>query len=68
MTSFLVLTALVVTITALVVTTSCCLANVNKVVQKPNIIFILADDYGFHDIGYHGSEIQTPTLDKVRDI
>ena len=51
--------------TALVVTTSCCLANVNKVDQKPNVIFILADDYGFHDIGYHGSEIKTPTLDAV---
>ena len=33
--------------------------------QKPNIVFVLADDYGFHDIGYHGSEIKTPTLDKV---
>ncbi len=30
---------------------------------QPNIVFILADDYGFNDIGYHGSEIQTPTLD-----
>jgi len=33
--------------------------------SRPNIIFILADDYGFHDIGYHGSEIKTPTLDKL---
>ncbi|BFZ20046.1 hypothetical protein BsWGS_23085 [Bradybaena similaris] len=31
----------------------------------PNIVFVLADDYGFHDIGYHGSEIQTPTLDAL---
>lgn len=31
----------------------------------PHIIFILTDDQGFHDIGYHGSEIQTPTLDKL---
>jgi len=33
--------------------------------SRPNIIFILADDYGFHDIGYHDSEIKTPTLDKL---
>ncbi|BFZ20042.1 hypothetical protein BsWGS_23081 [Bradybaena similaris] len=32
---------------------------------QPNIVFVLADDYGFHDIGYHGSEIQTPTLDAL---
>jgi hypothetical protein len=32
---------------------------------KPNILFILADDYGFHDIGYHDSEIKTPVLDML---
>ncbi|XP_072039971.1 arylsulfatase B-like [Amphiura filiformis] len=36
---------------------------------KPNIIFILADDYGYHDIGYHGKQyggiINTPVLDKL---
>lgn len=31
--------------------------------KQPNILFILADDYGFNDIGYHGSEIKTPNLD-----
>ncbi|XP_071089844.1 arylsulfatase J-like [Haliotis cracherodii] len=34
-------------------------------VSRPNIIFILADDYGFHDVGYHNSEIKTPNLDKL---
>ncbi|XP_072921231.1 arylsulfatase J-like [Hemitrygon akajei] len=33
--------------------------------SKPHIIFILADDQGFHDVGYHGSEIRTPTLDRL---
>ncbi|RUS68761.1 hypothetical protein EGW08_023476 [Elysia chlorotica] len=33
--------------------------------QCPNVVFVLADDYGYNDIGYHGSEIQTPTLDKL---
>ena len=29
------------------------------------MIFILADDYGFNDIGYHGSEIKTPQMDQL---
>lgn len=33
--------------------------------QQPNVVFILADDYGFHDIGYHQSEIRTPNLDRL---
>ena len=33
--------------------------------EQPNIVFVLADDYGFHDIGYHGSEIKTPNLDRL---
>ena len=33
--------------------------------KRPNVIFILADDYGFNDIGYHGSEIQTPQMNKL---
>ena len=33
--------------------------------RQPHIVFIVADDYGFNDIGYHGSEIKTPNLDKL---
>ena len=33
--------------------------------KQPHILFILADDYGWHDVGYHGSEIKTPALDKL---
>ncbi|XP_078509716.1 arylsulfatase I [Lissotriton helveticus] len=33
--------------------------------RPPHIIFILTDDQGFHDVGYHGSDIQTPTIDRL---
>ena len=32
---------------------------------KPNILFIVADDVGWKDVGFHGSDIKTPTLDKL---
>ena len=33
--------------------------------RQPNIIFILNDDLGWGDVGYHGAEIRTPTLDQL---
>jgi arylsulfatase len=33
--------------------------------NRPNILFIVADDLGFTDLGSFGSEISTPTLDKL---
>ena len=31
----------------------------------PNILLMVADDAGWRDVGYHGSEISTPNLDKL---
>ncbi len=39
--------------------------NVEKPSSQPHIIFIMVDDQGFRDVGYHGSEIKTPTLDRL---
>jgi len=33
--------------------------------NQPNIIVIMADDLGWGDIGYNGSEIRTPVLDQL---
>ncbi|XP_061589150.1 arylsulfatase B [Cololabis saira] len=32
---------------------------------QPHVVFVLADDYGWYDVGYHGSEIKTPNLDRL---
>ena len=35
------------------------------IMQAPNIVFIVADDLGYTDLGAYGAEISTPNLDKL---
>jgi len=36
--------------------------------RKPNILFIVADDFGYHDLSYMGSEFyETPNIDKIAE-
>ncbi|MBN2357538.1 sulfatase-like hydrolase/transferase [candidate division KSB1 bacterium] len=35
--------------------------------KHPNILLIVADDAGWRDVGYHGSEIKTRNLDRLRE-
>ncbi|MDB6026117.1 MAG: arylsulfatase family protein [Verrucomicrobiales bacterium] len=36
-----------------------------RAAEKPDIVFILSDDQGSYDVGWRGSEIKTPNLDKL---
>jgi len=33
--------------------------------EKPNVVILLADDMGWADVGFHGSKIETPSLDRL---
>lgn len=33
--------------------------------KRPHILYIVADDLGFADVGFRGSEIRTPNIDKL---
>lgn len=46
----------------LVLTGFCSAANASK---QPNIVIFVADDLGWADVGFRGSKIDTPSLDKL---
>lgn len=33
--------------------------------RPPNVIVLLADDLGWADVGFHGGEIETPSIDRI---
>lgn len=38
---------------------------IGRTADQPNIVFILADDLGWADVGFHGGKAPTPNLDKL---
>ena len=50
---------------ALVALSSATSAAAQATSQRPHIVYIVADDLGWKDVGYHGSDIRTPHIDKL---
>jgi arylsulfatase A-like enzyme len=57
---------LITSIALLVLGWSCDAASVASTASRPNIVFVLTDDFGFGDLGsYGGAFVPTPNLDRM---
>ena len=52
-------------ILAALILLACCARLSASPVKRPNIIILVADDLGWNDVGYHGSDIRTPAIDRL---
>jgi arylsulfatase A-like enzyme len=55
----------VLTFVVLACVASCGSAEPPTGTTRPNVIILLADDLGWADVGFHGSEIRTPNIDRL---
>ncbi len=53
------------TIALLIATISLCGMAIGAAPSPPNILLIVSDNQGWGDVGYHGSDIRTPHLDRL---
>ena len=51
---------------ALCVWLGCCVASAAwAATERPHVLLLVADDLGWNDVGYHGSRIETPNIDRI---
>ena len=48
-----------------IVLVMCMLNYTTALDDKPHILFIVVDDWGWADVGYHNPNVSTPTLDRL---